>query len=267
MKLTRLTILSIGLFLGLTAVAFFVFQHVLPNIEETRNYRENAQALRAEINKSGMAKQRVEDAVTLIGEKADEWNAIMARHSLPGSLAAGGIDLAVNEYQLTVDARRFRNSVQSQLNRQLKYGGVQVIGPEIPMPTDDAASVLASYFNYSSFGFPAVLYNLGQVTVTGTFDQIMTHVRGWSNMPNFLAVADGLQISGTSPNMTGTYNLTIVGFIQSERVFPPIGGGGGAAPAATGATTPGGPPSGVNVPSLPPGQVPGRGGMGRDEEE
>lgn len=266
MKLTRLTILSIGLFLGLTAVAFFVFQHVLPNIEETRNYRENAQLLRAEINKSGLAKQRVEDAVTLISEKADEWNAIMARHSLPGSLAAGGIDLAVNEYQLTVDARRFRNSVQAQLNRQLKYGGVQVIGPEIPMPTDDAASVLASYFNYSSFGFPAVLYNLGQVTVTGTFDQIMTHVRGWSNMPNFLAVADGLQISGISPNMTGTYNLTIVGFIQSERVFPPIGGAAATA-GTTGTTAPGGPPAGVNVPGVPPGQVPGRGGVGRDEEE
>lgn len=258
MKLSRLTIISVGFFLGLVGVAFAVFQHVIPNIEDTRNQNELAQQLRSEIAKAPQVRRRMEGVVEKLEEQAATWNRLMSYHSVPGSLAEGGIDLAVNEYQLTVDARRFRNSVQRQLNRQLKVGGVEVDGPEIPFPTDEAAAIQASYFNYSTFGFPVVLYNLGQVTVRGTYAQIMRNVRAWSEMPNFLAVADGLQISGTSPNMTGTYNLTLVGFIRSEAVFPPVAGmGAAAAPAAAGGGFPGGPAAG------PPGMR--GGGFGADD--
>lgn len=59
-------------------------------------------------------------------------------------------------------------------------------------------------------------------------------------MPNFLAVADGLQITGTSPVLTGTYNLTMVAFIRGDRVFPRVPDGV-AAPAG-GAPGPGGAP-------------------------
>lgn len=269
MKLSRWTILSIGFFLGLTGVAFALFQFFLPNIEDAKNNNELAEQYRSEIQKSGQAKKRVENVVAQIREKAAAWNRIMSVHSLPASLAEGGIDLSVNSYQLTVDAPKFRNSVQRQLNKQLKVGGVEVQGPLIPFPSDDASSIQASYFNLSAFGFPAVLYNLGQVTVRGTYAQICENVRAWSRMPNFLAVADGLALSGTSPNMTGTYNLTILGFIQEDRVFPSgdLSTGGsvpaGNAPAAN--TRPSGPPANVGITDGGAGGRGGRGGRGDED--
>jgi len=55
-----------------------------------------------------------------------------------------------------------------------------------------------------------------------------------------LAVADGLNLTGTAPILTGTYNLSVVGYIRSNIVYPgvkegapttmPAGGGGGGAP-------------------------------------
>lgn len=270
MKLSRWTILSIGFFLGLTGVAFALFQYFMPNIEDAKNNNELAEQYRAEIQKSGQAKKRVENVVAQIREKAAAWNRVMSVHSLPASLSEGGIDLSVNAYQLTVDAPKFRNSVQRQLNRQLKVGGVEVQGPLIPFPNDDASSIQASYFNLSAFGFPAVLYNLGQVTVRGTYAQICENVRAWSRMPNFLAVADGLSLTGTSPNMTGTYNLTILGFIQEDRVFPSgdLGTGGGAptgtAPAAAGGG-PAGPPGNVGITDGGAGGRGGRGGRGDED--
>ena len=56
-------------------------------------------------------------------------------------------------------------------------------------------------------------------------------------MPNYLAVADGLQITGTTPTMTGRYNLSIVAYIRGDKIAPPVpegGASGGGAPAPRG---------------------------------
>jgi hypothetical protein len=47
-------------------------------------------------------------------------------------------------------------------------------------------------------------------------------------MPNYLAVADGLQITGTTPTMTGRYNLTVVAYIRGDKIAPPVPEGGAA---------------------------------------
>lgn len=89
---------------------------------------------------------------------------------------------------------------------------------------------MAGYFNYPAMGHPVAVFNLGTITVRGTFSQISDNIRSWTNMPNYLAVADGLQITGTSPVMTGTYNLTVVAFVRGKKIAPavPEGSGGGA---------------------------------------
>lgn len=223
------------------------------------------------VNQKKKAEERVATATRLVNEQADLWNVIAASHTPPGDVKQGGINLAVNAWQLSVDTRKFRNNVQRALNAQLVKGGVKVPnGPYIPGPSenDPVGGLLASYYNYPAISFPVVIYDLGTVTVTGTYAQIMKNVREWKNMPGYLAVTDGLRIDGTAPHMTGTYQLTLVGFIRGKEVFPsvPEGAGGASAGAGRGAGMPGMPSiGGAGMPPGMPGMpgAPGRTGGGR----
>ncbi|MFQ3586143.1 MAG: hypothetical protein SNJ74_08705 [Fimbriimonadaceae bacterium] len=290
MKLGFGAILSIGIAIAIISVAiglFGVFGNggFLPNMEQARLLNANSDELETVANQMPAAQRRVRQAEELLEQKASEWRVTVARHTPPASVEQGGINLAVNAWQLTVDARRFRNNVQRAVNRQLLSGGVTVVnGPMIPFPDESASSILASYFNFPSLTFPVVIFDLGAVTVRGTYSQITNHIRSWSNMPGYLAVADGLSLESFEPTasppvLTGTYNLTIVGFIRGREIFPPvpeIGAGGGA-----GAGVPGAPPGGFGAPGfggpggamrggppagLPPGSTPpmGRGGQFED---
>jgi hypothetical protein len=128
------------------------------------------------------------------------------------------------------------------LNAQLKKGGVKVIsGPEIPFPDESSTTLLASYFNFPPSKYPVVIWELGTVTVQGSYKQITANMRAWANFKGYLAVADGLALTGTSPNLTGTYNLVVVGFLRGNKFFGDVNDGGGAAGAAAGAAKAGGP--------------------------
>jgi hypothetical protein len=242
MKLSGLTIFLIGLSVALIAISYAFFHKWQPNMTEKQSYVTLAEQLQNEINKRPMAQKRVDDAKAMVEERAAKWRETVASRTPSTSLASGGIDLSVNAWQLTVDAPKFRNSIQRAVNAQVKRGGVRVIsGPEVPDPEESASSVLASYFNYPAIKFPVVIFDLGTVTVQGTYEQILTNVRSWTNMPKYLAVADGLQLSGTAPTLTGTYNLTIVGYIRGTEIFPPVPeGAAGAAPGGGGGAPPGG---------------------------
>jgi len=137
-----------------------------------------------------------------------------------------------------------------------------VNGPYVPGPDENgsATGILASFYNYPALGYPAVIFDLGTVTVQGSYKQIMDHVRSFSAMPHYLAVTDGLRIDGTSPNLTATYNLTVVGLLPPGTIYGTApeaasnqsqGGFGGPA----GPRGPGGPP-----PGIPTGKMGGPGG-------
>lgn len=236
MKLSGITWFIIGLSVALVAIAFAYFQYYQPDMQLAAWNRDRAAALDTEIAKRSAANKRVEEAEKMVQEKAEQWKQTVLARTPPDNVNQGGINLAVNAWQLTVDSQRFRNSVQRAVNRQVKRGGVIVEqGPEIPAPDMNATSIVASYYNYPAVNFPVVIYDLGQVVVRGTYAQITQNMRAWSTMPNYLAVADGLSITGTSPNMTGRYNLTVVGFIRGSQIFPPVPeGAAGSAPGAGG---------------------------------
>ena len=127
-----------------------------------------------------------------------------------------------------------------------------------------ANQLLASFFNYPAIPFPVVIFDFGTITVQGTYRQIMDHVRAYKNMPNYLAVTDGLRIDGTSPNLTGTYNLSIVGFIRAKKIAPAVNEGvaSGSTGAAGGGFGASGPPPGMGPGGIGPGGVRGGGGGG-----
>jgi hypothetical protein len=245
MKLSPLTIFIIALSLSIAVLSYAFIKEWMPNQTEAGYQREYAEKLIAEANKMKQAEKRVEKAIQVVQETAKKWQDVVAVKTPPRGLANGGIDLGVNRWQLTVDARRFRDSMQRALNAQLRRGGVTVVsGPQIPFPSESATNIVETYFNYPAIAFPVVMFDLGAITVQGNWRQIEQHVRSWSTMPNYMAVTDGLRLEGTSPALTATYNLSLVGFIREDRVFPPVpegapgpGGavGGGAGPAPRGA--------------------------------
>ena len=178
--------------------------------------------------------------------------------------------MAVNPQQLVVDSRVFRDNVQLAMNEQVKAGGVKVIkGPDVPVlpDTDTAETLLASFYNYPAVPYPVLIFDFGTVTVQGTYKQIIDNVRAFKSMKRYLAVTDGLAITGTSPNMTGTYNLSVVGFIRAKTITPEVktiiagsggstsggfGGLGGSMPGA-----PAGPGGGMPL-GGPPGTAGGK---------
>lgn len=223
MKIGPVTIILIGIALAVCAISYGLFHNWMPKNEEIANKEAELQALRDQNLRRDQVDKKVADAKAEVRSKAELWKQVVATNTPPSSVEAGGINLAVSAYQLTVDSQRFRDSIQRAVNAQLKRGGVRVVnGPFIPPPTDDPASILPAFYNFPNpYPFPVVVFNLGGVTVTGTYSQIMANVRSWRNMPNYLAVADGLAITGTSPRLTGTYNVSIVGFIKATRTGPP----------------------------------------------
>ncbi|MDH4389420.1 MAG: hypothetical protein QE269_11915 [Fimbriimonas sp.] len=229
------------------------FRFWAPNQETIQNRVTVYNAYVTETNKVTAAVKKKENAAKAIQVAQAGWLPYVETKTPLEGVAQGGINLNVNQYQLLLDTKKFRDSVQTALNTQLKKGGVKVIsGPRIPGVTDQDApnGVLASYFNYPSAPFPVVIYDLGQVTVQGTYEEILLNVRSWAGMPRYLAVAHNLALSGTAPRLTGTYDLSLVGYIRYDGIYGPVPDGGGASAPAAGGGSPFGGPSG-GAPAAP----------------
>lgn len=243
MKLGALPIIMIGIAISVAMLSYAFFDNFLPNNAEAKMYRDYKEALDTEGNKRGQAQKRVDAAAAQVNQAAAAWRQIVAARTPPNNVADGGIDLGVNPWQLVFDAKRYRNSIQLAVNEQVKKGGIKLPngGPTIPDPGGDQQTILSGFFNYPAVAFPVVVFDLGQITVTGTYDQIVANYEAWQQMPRYMALVDGLQFTGTSPNLTATYNVQLLGYIKANDIFPPApeaslaaaparGGGGGGAP-------------------------------------
>ncbi|HXH60361.1 MAG TPA: hypothetical protein VNI20_03290, partial [Fimbriimonadaceae bacterium] len=216
-----------GICIALTIFAYAYFQYYKPDVLETSYIKEYTDQLQVEANKNNAAQERIDKAVARVDAMADQLRKVLEAKSQNGN---GFIDLSQDPLQLTVNAPAFRDKVQMAVNKQVKSGGVTVIqGPLVPFPSNDPTNLMNTYFNYSRLPFPVVIFDLGNVTVTGTFDEIAKNVESWANMPDYFAVADGLAISGTSPQLTATYSVSIVGFIPGTPGQPLAGVVTGAA--------------------------------------
>ncbi|MFN3962287.1 MAG: hypothetical protein ACK4NQ_04845 [Fimbriimonadaceae bacterium] len=268
MKLSAWVWPIVGLAVAIAALSFAFFKEYQPKMQSARNWVAYGDALQREANKINRAAERRQAAIDEVKRIGNEWQSVVETKTPPGNLNDGGISLAVNRWTLTVHAPIFANRLQSQVNQQVKRGGVTVItGPKIAEPPMDANAILSDYFNYPAIKFPVVIYEMGPVTVRGTMNQIRENIRGWSNMRNYLAMTDGLTISGTSPNLTATYNLVVVGYIRGSEVAPVVPEGNIGVPVQSGAqpvTGAGGPvPGGGAAPAPAGGAAPGGGGAPR----
>ncbi len=240
MKMGAVPVFCIGLALFLIFVGFGAREYI-PNMEDAKNRQAAAEKFEAEAAKLGKAKKRLQDAKDIVQAKADEWQVIVASRTPPSSLPLG-IDMNRHAWQLVVDSQKYRNAVQTAVNTQVRHGGVRVMnGPIVPPPDQDATRIVAGYYNYPAIPFPVVIFDLGVITVQGTYSQIKQNVTAWSSMPNYLAVASGLTLQGTGEILTGTYSVSMVGYIRGDKIFPvvpqagaPAGGAAGGGPGAGG---------------------------------
>lgn len=247
MKLGALPIMCIGIAIGLIAWGIGYFRFWMPNLETAKNYATSADTWEDAANQHDKAYEKYLLADKMVQQKEEEWQKIVAVKTPATSLGAGGVDLAVNAWQLVNDSFTFRNSIQTAVNRQLRYGGVKIqAAPSIEQPPVEATRIMSDYYNYPAVPYPVVMWNLGQVQVRGTYEQILANARAWKNMPNYLAMSDGLQLQGTAPVLTGTYNLVLVGYLRGRTLYPTVlegakpesgGTGGGGGGGATGQTS------------------------------
>lgn len=255
--------LVLSVAISLVILSYALFMWWIPKNAYAAQLDDYTQKLTTEANKLPRAQAKLKKAQEDVQKKAQEWQAVVAQKTPPESLAGGGIDLSVNPYQLTVDARKFRDSVQRAVNAQVRKGGITVVSaPEVPTPTDDPGTILADFFNYPAARFPVCVFELGEITVRGSYSQISNHISGWSAMPDYLAVASGLTLSGTSPELTATYNLVVVAFLKGEQMSVPVpsGAAAGGPTAMAGAPAAGGMPPRGAAPQGPPPGVPGGSG-------
>lgn len=223
MKLKVLDIYSIAASLAIILLAYAFFYHFLPNQVLASYQKEYIQQLQDEAYKLPMAKKRLKQTEQTIQSMAGQWQTLVLQKTPPQNVKEGGIDLSVNRWQLTADARKFRDSVQKNLNSQLKKGGVFVVkGPQVPFPSSSASTIVESYFNYPAIPFPVAIFDLGQVMVEGTLDQLSRHMKAWNEMPHYFAITDGLKLLGTSPRIIATYNLSLIGFIRGHHIAPQV---------------------------------------------
>lgn len=260
------TIWLIALSLSAIILCTALFRFWMPNQEDTAFKVAQANALYGEANKLSQAVKKKNSAIEAVKTAERGWVPIVATRTPTQDTAGTGININVNAYQLLLDTKRFRNSVQRAVNKQLIYGGVKVIaGPRVPGVNDDDPpnGVLAAYYNYPAVPFPVVIYDLGQVQIQGTYEQIMKNVRAWDSIPRYLAVTHNLQLQGTAPRLTATYDLTLVGYIRYDGMFGPVPDGGAPAAGTGGGAAPGA-PGGVpgNAPRGGPGGGPGFGPPG-----
>lgn len=220
-RLSNATIIVLGFSVSLIILSFSYFWYYVGDYDSAKGQTQLAEALKENASDIQKAEDRKEKAETKVAQAFDNWRRIVVNHAPPTSIGDGGMNMAVSGYYMPIDAHQYRNSLQAAVNDQVRVGGVKVInGPTIPDPGDSGPEIVSNFFNYPAIPFPVVIFDLGQITVQGSFDQIKANVLGWATMPNYFAVSDGLALNGTSPILTGTYSVSMIGYIRGTTIYP-----------------------------------------------
>jgi len=148
----------------------------------------------------------------MVKEKDDAWKTIVATRTPPTSVQGGGIDLNVNatnsgsplersEQHPARDRRADTQGWNQSLKRTVhRFRSIQN-GP--------ANAVLPAFYNYPRSASRVVIFDLGSITVQGTYQQIHGPPQAYKSMPH--TWRDGwLAIEWDFSVMTGVYNLSII---------------------------------------------------------
>lgn len=263
-RLSALTFVIVGFTLMAMIFAGFWFLKINPEREEIHYYADKSLELESIISQDSRSRavERVRNALQQVRDAETAWKQVTTWRTPP----AGTFNMTPNRWQLVVNARRWHGKVEADINRWVRRNGVGLVSPPrllVPYPTDQPNDLVQYYFNYPALPFPVAIWDIGTLTVQGTWDQIMQNVRSWSTIPGYIASVRGLSLSGTGSRLQGTYGLTIVAYINTPHVSGGPGEGGAVPQLGGSGQQPGGPQQGSGTMDRPGGGGVAGGGGGQ----
>jgi len=171
------------------------------------------------------AKAKLEDAKKQVQVAEAKW-ARYDRRLMPDINLSLGSILASKQLwneQLFVLGNKLNKFLEADHNVQVVQSGIT-----LPAPSTDPSAV-----NQKAFVFP-----LGTISVVGTFENVLRNVERWNGFDR-LVLTDGLTLSGTSPQLQGTYTITTFLFTHGEAAGKTAGASTTTTPATTAPPTSG----------------------------
>jgi hypothetical protein len=227
-KLSALTYIVVAAVLIAVTWAGFWLQKIGPDSTEIGYWQEQNEKLDTIISPASQkrAQNRVREALQKKYEAELNWKRVVEARTPPESQ----INMIPHRWQVVVDARRWHGRVERDVNAWFRKTNVRLIDPlvvTVPYPTDRPNELIQYYFNYPAFPFPICIWDLGVITVEGSYERIMAHIRSWSRMPNYIASVRGLSLTGTGNSLRGTYGLTLLAYVNTKEVSGGPGANGG----------------------------------------
>ena len=252
-RLSPLVVAAVGIVLSLLALGLIIFLMIKPTQESI-----TAQQARLDLNAPGTTPDERQQGLDLNKKKGlKDLKEAKAKVQLTklqwAQVAATTMPLydVSNRFkamrQLTFE---FNHYLAPDLQRQLTTTGITST-TRFALPTPPLSP------NDPMIGSRVLVVPLGTVTVNGDFRHILTHFYDWQYF-NRLVMVDGLNLSGNSPYMQGSYNATMYIFPQNDDKPAPLEGKAGGTGAAAGGAAAGG--FGGGYPGGGGGGYPGGGG-------
>jgi hypothetical protein len=214
---------SIGLVATIVVAAAIYLLGIRPTLQNIQYHEENIALLEQKVAQIPRARRLVQQAQQRV-EQAKRDLERLDRTKMP----VNTIDLR-DRLQAWIRYPDMVREIGKKLESWPAKTGVQRLYTVVlpPPPTDPNA-------------IPSLVlvYPMGAVQVrASSFEKLLNHVRKWNEIPNLVVLVDGLSISGMSPNLVGSYTLTVF-------VYPRNGDNPGpnvpSSPQAGGAGAPGG---------------------------
>lgn len=214
-KITTWQVWIIGAVLSLIAGLIIYFMMWKPGFERKAAADARWDTAHAVVVQEPQFKKELADAKKKVAEAKSKW-VVYERRYMPRIDIS---DLITAMQQLWIEQIKVLGPKVEKFLRDDKTVRVVQAQVQLPPPPTDPNAVNQKVFEY----------NLGNVTVVGTFRNILNHVSRWNKFDR-LVLADGLTLSGNSPNLAGTYNIRC--FIMTQGTDTP----GTPIPAAAGGT-------------------------------
>ncbi len=228
--LTLFARISIGLVATIVVAAAIYLLGIRPTAQNIAYHETYNESLQQKVAMIPEARRLVEQAQRKVKESEAALQVIYQRR-MPKST----ISLA-DRLQAWVQYHQMVREIGKKLEAWPEKTGVQrLYAVQLPGPPTDPNQIPEL----------VLVFPLGTVQVrASSFEGLLRHVRQWNNVPNLLVLVDGLAIQGTSPNLIGSYTLTVFVYPKGPAGPPVPSGGGGAG---------GGMPGGFGAPPAPGG--------------
>lgn len=234
MKLTTLHIHIIGVVVALLVGAGLYFTIITGALEAKKKAESELAEVQARADKLPMATRALEQAKKEKEQAEQEWS-VFERQYMP--VIGYQKDTLTTWLRVFIPNRgrswpeRFIRTVRQHMERENKANGIVWENPGtlvLPAYGPDPNRIDVGQPG-QGFG-PVLTYSYQMAVRAPSLDKLMNHIKSWSSLAQAgVPVVDGLQISGNSPELRATYNVTFTIIVRDQlpAPVPRISGSGG----------------------------------------